>query len=130
MLVFALGVAQSSHRKIAATTAATSMRFPCRNDHETLSCCTSLPTLGIRKIRVSVKYLSAILGPETGAQFYGRLEFLISFCRTTSMSIKFLVLGGGILGFGGGGECRFYFYGRGDFSDRIQVLRIIFIQPG
>ena len=35
------------------------------------------------------------------------------------MSIKFLVWGGGgILGFGGGGgKCRFYFYGRGDFSD-------------
>ena len=32
------------------------------------------------------------------------------------MSIKFLVLGGGILGLGGG-ECRFYFYGREDFSD-------------
>ena len=32
------------------------------------------------------------------------------------MSIKFLVLGGGILGLGGG-KCRFYFYGRGDFSD-------------
>ena len=32
------------------------------------------------------------------------------------MSIKFLALaGGGILGFGG--ECRFYFYGRADFSD-------------
>ena len=36
-----------------------------------------------------------------------------------AMSIKFLVLGGGggILGFGGGGECRFYFYGRADFSE-------------
>ena len=34
------------------------------------------------------------------------------------MSTKFLVLGGeGVLGFGGG-ECRFYFYGRGDFSDQ------------
>ena len=34
------------------------------------------------------------------------------------MSIKFLVLGGGILGFLlGGGECRFYFYGRADFSE-------------
>ena len=35
------------------------------------------------------------------------------------MSIKFLVFGrGGILGLGGGGgECRFYFYGREDFSD-------------
>ena len=34
------------------------------------------------------------------------------------MSINSLVLGGGgILGFGGGRECRFYFYGRADFSD-------------
>ena len=34
------------------------------------------------------------------------------------MSIKFRVLGC-ILGFGGGeGECRFYFYGRQDFSAR------------
>ena len=34
------------------------------------------------------------------------------------MSIKFLVMGGGgILGLGGGGKRRFYFYGRGDFSD-------------
>ena len=33
------------------------------------------------------------------------------------MSIKFLVLGGGgILGLGGG-KCRFYFYGHGDFSE-------------
>ena len=33
------------------------------------------------------------------------------------MTIKFLVLGGGgYFEFGGwGGECRFYFYGRGDF---------------
>ena len=25
--------------------------------------------------------------------------------------------GGGYFGFGGGGECRFYFYGRADFSE-------------
>ena len=31
------------------------------------------------------------------------------------MSVKFLLLGGG--GGFGGGECRFYFYGRADFSD-------------
>ena len=31
------------------------------------------------------------------------------------MSIKFLVLGGGILGFGGGGKRRFYFYGARGF---------------
>ena len=39
------------------------------------------------------------------------------------MSIKFLVFfgGGGILGFfWGGGGCRFYFYGRADFSDMRQ----------
>ena len=30
-------------------------------------------------------------------QFYGRLEVLLSFCRKTSMSIKFLVLGGGVV---------------------------------
>ena len=35
------------------------------------------------------------------------------------MSKKFVVLGkgGGIMGFWGKGECRFYFYGHGDFSD-------------
>ena len=34
------------------------------------------------------------------------------------MSIKFLVSGGGgYFGFWGGGECRFYFYGRADFSE-------------
>ena len=33
------------------------------------------------------------------------------------MSIKFLVIRGVYLGFFGGGGCRFYFYGRGDFSE-------------
>ena len=33
------------------------------------------------------------------------------------MSIKFGVLGGGYFGFFGGAECRFYFYGREDFSE-------------
>ena len=33
------------------------------------------------------------------------------------MSIKFLVLGGGVFWVLGGGEGRFYFYGRGDFSE-------------
>ena len=36
----------------------------------------------------------------------------------TSMSIKFLVSGGGGNLVLGGGECRFYFYGRGDFSEK------------
>ena len=41
-----------------------------------------------------------------------------SVLQEKAMSIKFLVLGGGvILGFGGGGSAGFYFYGRADFSD-------------
>ena len=48
------------------------------------------------------------------------------------MSIKFLVLGGGIWVFFRGGECRFYFYGREDFlklmggTDGGNVLRALF----
>ena len=44
-----------------------------------------------------------------------------SFCRKTSMSIKFLVLGGGSFGFGEGGKCWFYFYGREDFSEFVSA---------
>ena len=33
------------------------------------------------------------------------------------MSIEFLVLGVGGFGVWGGGKCRFYSYGRGDFSE-------------
>ena len=39
------------------------------------------------------------------------------FLQEKPMSIKFLVLGGGVFWVFGGGECRFYFYGRTDFSD-------------
>ena len=46
------------------------------------------------------------------------------------MSITFLVfLGGGgifVLG-GGGGKCRFYFYGRADFSDKCIRIEFKFI---
>ena len=63
----------------------------------------------IRKILVSVKFVSAILGPEMGASILwtpGRC--VLSAGKT--MSIKFIVLGGGgILGFLGG-ECQFYLY--------------------
>ena len=51
------------------------------------------------------------------ANFVGCLEFLCSFCRKTSISIKFLVLGGGVfwvLG-GGGGSADFIFMGAGIF---------------
>ena len=33
------------------------------------------------------------------------------------MSLTFVFSGGGILGLFWEGECRFYFYGRGDFSE-------------
>ena len=51
-------------------------------------------------------------------QFYGHLEKMPSFCRKTSMSIKFLVFGGGgNFGFflGGGGSADFIFMGAGIF---------------
>ena len=70
-----------------------------------------------QKILVSVKFLSAVLGPEMAAPILWTPGKMRLFCRKTSMSIKFLVLGGGILGSFGGGKCRFYFYGREDFSD-------------
>ena len=40
-----------------------------------------------------------------------------SFCRKTHVHKIPRFRGGGILGFGGGGETRFYFYGRADFSE-------------
>ena len=66
----------------------------------------------VRKIRVRNS------GAGNGlCQFYGRLEECVLSAGKT-MSIKFLVLGGGYFGFGGGGgKCRFYFYGRGDVSE-------------
>ena len=53
---------------------------------------------------------------------YGCVNFMDAwknafFLQEKPMSIKFLLLGGGGLVFGGGGECRFYFYGRADFSE-------------
>ena len=104
-----------------------------------------MPGRKVRKILVSVKFVSAILGPETaapilwtlekmrpfcrknpvhkiprfgggGVQFYGRLEKMRPFCRKKPVH-KIPRLGGGIWGLGGGGKCRFYFYGRADFSD-------------
>ena len=39
------------------------------------------------------------------------------FLQEKPMSIKVLVLGGPVFGVWGGGECRFYFYGRDDFSE-------------
>ena len=54
-------------------------------------------------------------------QFYGRLEKCVR-SAGKAMSIKFLVLGGGVIWVwgGGGGKCRLYFYGREDFSETLQ----------
>ena len=72
----------------------------------------------IRKILVSVKFSVRNSGAGNGcANFMGAWKNAF-FLQEKAMSIKFLVLGGGgILGFFlGGGKCRFYFYGREDFS--------------
>ena len=63
----------------------------------------------IRKILVSVKFLSAILGPEMGAPILWTPGKMRSFCRKTHVHK--------IPRFRGGGKCRFYFYGREDFSE-------------
>ena len=69
-----------------------------------------------RKILVSVKFLSAILGPEMAAPILWTRGKMRSFCRKKALSIKFRVLGGGgILGFGGGGSADFIFMGAGIF---------------
>ena len=62
-------------------------------------------------------------------QFYGHLEKCVLSAGKT-MSVKFpFFLGGGL---GGRGECRFYFYGRADFSERKTnqgALNPVFLTP-
>ena len=79
-----------------------------------------------KKSRVRKK----MLGPEMAAPILLRLEKLLSFSRTTSMLIKFLVLGGGGVSWvfgGGGGECRFYFYGHGEFFFSFSLLTLHYV---
>ena len=79
---------------------------------------------------MSVKFLSAILGPEMGASILWTPGKMRSFCRKKTMSIKFRVLGGGLFGFfWGGGSADFIFMGArifltlyGIFSLRCPVL--------
>ena len=57
-------------------------------------------------------------GPEMAAPVLWTPGKIVFFLQENPMPIKFLVLGGVVFWvFGGGGECRFYFYGREDFSD-------------
>ena len=74
----------------------------------------------VRKILVSVKFVSAILGPEMAAPILwtpGKNAFFLQKNLHVHKIPRFGG-GGGEFWFGGGGKCRFYFYGRGDFSDR------------
>ena len=74
----------------------------------------------VRKILVSVKFVSAILGPEMAAPILwtpGKNAFFLQENLHVCKIPRFR--GGGVFWvWGGGGECRFYFYGRGDFSER------------
>ena len=60
---------------------------------------------------MSVKFVSAILGPEMGAPILWTPGENAFFLQEKPMSIKFLVLGGGYFGFGGGGSADFIFMG-------------------
>ena len=65
----------------------------------------------VRKILVSVKFLSAILGPEMAAPILWTPGKMRPFCRKSHVhKIPRFFGGGGILGFWGG-ECRFIFMG-------------------
>ena len=77
-----------------------------------------------RKTLVSVKFLSAILGPEMAAPILWAPGKNAFFLQEKTMSIKFLLLGGGggILGFLGGGVPILFFYGCEDFSDLNQDI--------
>ena len=60
---------------------------------------------------MSVKFLSAILGPEMGAPVLWTPGKMRSFCRKTHVHKIPRFRGGGILGFGGGGNADFIFMG-------------------
>ena len=70
----------------------------------------------IRKILVSVKFVSAILGPERAAPILWAPGKMRSFCRKIHVH-KIPRFRGGVFWVFWGGECRFYFFGREDFSD-------------
>ena len=77
----------------------------------------------LRKILASIKFLSAILGSEMGASILWMPGKMRSFSRKNSMSIKFLVLGGGgYFGFWGG-SADFIFMGARIFLNFRQDLK-------
>ena len=73
---------------------------------------------------MSVKFLSAILGPEMAAPILWTPGKMRPFCRKNHVHKIPRLRGGGIwVFFWGGGKCRFYFYGREDFSDEWTVSK-------
>ena len=72
---------------------------------------------------MSIKFLSAILGPEMAAPILMGAPKNVFFLQEKPFFHKIPPFrGGGVFwdlfwDLGGGGECRFYFYGRDDFSD-------------
>ena len=120
------GLAENSLREPMRSCVRKTLRFVGRDTHnsenreKTARTCQQLPeqakygvwsgqkNLRVRKIRVRNS------GAGNGcANFMDTWKKCVLSARKP-MSIKFRVLGGG---FGGGGECRFYFYGREDFSE-------------
>ena len=88
------------------------------NSTASIVCMTDV--LQIRKILVSVKFLSAILGPEMGAPILWTPGKCVRSAEKAHVhKIPRFWGGGGYFGFWGeGGECRFYFYWRADFSEQ------------
>ena len=76
----------------------------------------------LRKSVMSIKFPPAILGPEMAAPILWAPGIFGSFCwKKTPMPIRFLLLGGGVLGFlgRGGGSANFIFMGAGIFPTDI-----------
>ena len=80
-------------------------------------------TLNFRKIIVSVKFVSAILGPEMAAPILWTPGKMRPFCRKSHVH-KIPRFRGGVFWVWGGGECQFHFYGRADFSENLRSPRI------
>ena len=89
------------------------------------TCHFDIPSI-IRQVLVSVKFLSAVLGPEMAAPILWTPRISAFFLQEkTSMSIQFLAfLGGGfcVLG-GGGGSADFIFMGALGFADLLRGLQ-------
>ena len=83
----------------------------------------------VRKILVSVKFLSAILGPEMAAPILWAPGKMRSFCRKNYVHKIPRFRGGGYFGFwGGGGSADFIFTGARIFlgNGRNTVSRVLF----